>query len=369
MIEELLKSGDFTDTLRSIAQKRRQGVLEVKNEQQITRIYFVAGRIVDVDTEAVSSARDFLDWLEQAGLIVEPPILDNATYEEVFEALMTQGGLLANPENFKFLIEERVLDRIHFLKLGPTDNFYFSARIVANVSKFNPKISVGQYLLDLVALAELHERFAGWFSHDPTFRLIKPIPGDTPEVRLLTHAFERGGRFNQLIQSSGLSSFHFLELFQSLMKDGLIAESEQVEPEVPKAVASAVTDESQLERFDDDLTIPPEVEESWEEIELIPDPPAQVEANLAAPQPTVSTKTVPQPSPVTPVLDPIQPEQVLKPQPSIPHSQSSAGWKVWNARLLQSIIIVQASLLLFLAAVIFLVFTRWAAFLQPFDTL
>lgn len=161
----LINPDNLSAALRAISQKRRHGVFTTQFNGKSMQVFFVQGKVVDVREPEVNSAHDLEAWLRRAGAIAATAVPINAnSYDGLFHVLEATGS--ASLEQFKSAVRHRILDKLY--ELGEVEGGFFSfeAKMVEYEDQYCPSISVGQVLLDLVALKSDTARFLEGYPDD-----------------------------------------------------------------------------------------------------------------------------------------------------------------------------------------------------------
>jgi hypothetical protein len=223
----------LTTVLRQIGQKRRQGVLELVSPERHVEILFVQGKIVEVLSQGEDVSKAALTRLKEAGIVPPQWVYDSQeggepqdqSYRALFLALV-EAGVPLDEDLFRNTIKQCVLDRLYQIDLSGSARFQFRVEMVEYDREFSPTISIGQVLLDLVALPSNRERFEKLFpesAHLAVKRTEVPEGVLTAEEKLIYAALSEPLPVETLQKRVMLSRFYFWDGVLSLFERGLIA--------------------------------------------------------------------------------------------------------------------------------------------------
>lgn len=221
----IINEESLTSLLRNISQRRRQGVLEISYPQGPVRISFIQGKIVEIERGDVPPACELMSILEESGRIPhglswQMPDDRSTAYQTLFDALVGSGvaeGI------FLQALRHRILDGIYGLDLTTGSYYTFKVQMVECERNFAPHISVGQVLLDLVALATDSPRFEALFASNTVLKAVNDFSGVlSDEEQILFEMITDGAEFDRLKSASMLSRYHFQDAMLSLHERGAI---------------------------------------------------------------------------------------------------------------------------------------------------
>lgn len=226
----LVTKESLSELLRTLSQRRRNGWLEIQYPDQQVNLGFMQGRICEVQHNAQSSTEEFAERLELAGYAVERSKIGwNESYSSLFVAIndgASKGQKLSIEESkFKEALKHRLLDSLYALLEQAGGTYEFRNGIVEIDSEFSPSISVGQLLLDLVAL---NSDESGFREKVGSKNWVERIGSDAPhglseeEVSLLSLVNSAGLKVTRLKELSLLSKYHFDSAFSHLLGQGLV---------------------------------------------------------------------------------------------------------------------------------------------------
>lgn len=244
--------------LRSISQRRQQGVLEIRLVDGEIKIYFVAGRIVELSVGASSPVQDLKNRIVSAGLLKEgaEQVLDK--YEALFRELHTSGPDTIDIESYKRMIKHRLLDKLYSLDLNNGGMFAFKIQMVQVEKDFMPSISVGQVLLDLVAYQAEKPTLSKLITEGVHVKLVtEPNYLVSEEERVLLEALTGEITIQELTNKTLLSCYHFQEAFLTLQRNGIIAVVDARKSDLNKESSIDVILDSTSEEINQKSDTPP----------------------------------------------------------------------------------------------------------------
>jgi len=223
MLSGALNSENLTQTLRDISQRRRQGILSLEVNEEKFEVWFVQGRVVDVVTLGSNKIDEILVLLKRIGKVPQTlDFHDSSSYTDLFKALNADRVLVAETQ-FREVIKHHLLNKLYFLNEQSSGYYSFQVRMLEHDKNFAPSISVGQLLLDLVALKTDSAQFAQLFGEDPSIQRTEVEGGAFNEdEQELWDQIGQGIRFSDLQRGSYLSRFHLQEILLSFSAKGLL---------------------------------------------------------------------------------------------------------------------------------------------------
>lgn len=330
----IVHNDGFSQLLRTLAQRRRQGCLEVALPDGKILISFVTGRIVEVVKNDLSPVVEVWTMLSQAGYFHGEL---EAGWEGSYSELLAQSNVseLLTSEMLKSAVSVRILNHLYALERVPTGLFAFQSQMVDYDVDYCPSISVGQLLLDLVQLETDNEKFLSLF---PEGNMISAIHGEISasmnvEEGVVFDLVQAPVSLESLRNSAILSEYSLREALLKLHERGLI---EVVEPAPTNSDLLTSDLLSQLDSTIDS---------------------AFLEGERIASEASLSTAS---------------PEMQIQPNSELVEATSERAYKTFakitelNARLLNSEIVPQAILLGFLMCSILVPFFFWGRTLTVF---
>jgi hypothetical protein len=229
---------NFSQTLRGISQRRKQGILEVTLPTTKATIFFVQGRIVETvlnDENPVVTVCDRLVAAGRCSMPNDPNWQDS--YQALWNAIKNDGppGRPLEFALFKKIIQHRVFDALYVLNTTNPGVFHFQSQMVEHDKECAPSISVGQLLLDFVALEGDAAAFFQKFPKDKGIRRKGSAESGqlTEEEVLLLEELSVPLIFEDLKLRSMLSTYTMREALLRLQSVGLIEVCD-----LPKGIAS-----------------------------------------------------------------------------------------------------------------------------------
>lgn len=235
--------------LRQIGQKRRQGVLVLTSPEGKLSLWFHQGKAVEASrADAPSPAEEVLSWLAGAQMVpegfewkpVKPPSSEDGGEASAFDAgayrefylELAKAGATIEAELFRRVVRQRVLEQIYRINLSGNAVFTFYPQAVSIDREFSPSISVGQLLLDMVALPSNRARFGELFPADGWVgRTDVPEGVLTIEERIVYDALTSPCALGELSARTMLSEFHLIDALLALYERGLVtAQQDPIRP-------------------------------------------------------------------------------------------------------------------------------------------
>ena len=233
MLSGILNPDNLSATLRDLSQRRRQGVLEVTLPDRKVEVLVVQGRIVDVMDVDGNPFATVVERLRRAGMLPDEFTLplECESYKELFLKINEQ--VVVEQSTFKLAIKHKVLDQLYQIEASGGGFFSFQVRMIEFDREFSPNISVGQLLLDIVALNSDRERFERTFGAETLIRAAKLPDGagqnHSEEEQALLDAIGDAIAWSELKHKCLLSAFHVQDTLLAFKDSGRI-KLEQVAP-------------------------------------------------------------------------------------------------------------------------------------------
>ncbi len=231
----VISQENFSQVLRSLSQKRKHGVLEIQYAEKRVDVSFVQGRIVEATLFDVNPVEEVVGILRSAGMIKgELESGWEVSYDALFQAFASRDPGLGVVEEkvFARAVKHRVLDLLYGVVAKEGGYYNFKTMMVECSKHFAPSISVGQLLLDVVALQSEGHKFSETFKEGVILkrdvaRAAQMEGSSLPEEELaIFEALSEDLSLEELRLKSLLSIYHFQESLRSLHTRGLIAVSE-----------------------------------------------------------------------------------------------------------------------------------------------
>lgn len=162
----VISEENLAQILRGISQKRRHGVLEVHAGDRVIEITFFQGKIVDVLNRRAPLARRVAERLVRRGLLAAGEWVSAIEKSEQLAEHIRQTGDRVPSELLVLAREQQALDDLYRLELVDGSYYHFRVEMVAGPEEGELQLSVGQLLLDLVAIKESKVAFGVQFPED-----------------------------------------------------------------------------------------------------------------------------------------------------------------------------------------------------------
>lgn len=325
MITGVINTDNISQVLRSISQRRQQGVLEVNFSDRRIDIFFVQGKVVDVQHSDQNHLLEVLETLQRGKRVPEDFVLEAASYEELQLQL---AGVGVDEELFKLVLKHRILDRLYRLDFDSSAYYNFKVQMVEGDRKVLPAVSVGQLLLDLVSLESEKAGFESAFPSQARLECGLSASFASEEERLLYESIGAGGTVAEVAARCMLSCFHYREALSALHERGFVT------------VTGGASAETGTERGFDVSSIVEALEQS-------------ARADLLA---SMSIDAPGEP--------PAAAGEELEPPGRLAELRMQVGF--WSARLLQERAVPHVIVYLFLAAALLLPLFFWGGILARF---
>ncbi len=220
----ILEGENLVALLRSISQRKRQGVLEIHEQGNLRKICFVQGRIVEFLNGDKPPAFEVAEKLCAAGYLASMKDVPLGGYKEVFEHLKEgKGGVELNRKIFLRAVRHRVLEQMYTLNAQSGAPYLFTVQMIEYEKDFAPVIPTGQVLLDLVALHTEGDRYNALF---PSGSIVRAVSEEeislSEEEEIIYRLCKTGLSVEDLVVKSLLSSYSFQEAVLSLLDRGSI---------------------------------------------------------------------------------------------------------------------------------------------------
>ncbi len=334
--------------LRSISQRRRQGVLEVQLAAAQLQFFFVQGRVVEGARSESSGPKETLTLLIEAGLVADDNEYDVSTYAHLWAGLQRSG--VVEEGDFRRMVKHRVLNHLYGLETAGERTFYtFKVQMVECERDFAPNISVGQVLLDLVALESEGQQFEEFFPDDCLIRRgQEESPALSEEESILYELVGiHGMGVSVLRRQALLSRYHFESSLLSMLSRNIIA----IDEEGPQAMAGLGTD-ALLQALDRSI------DDSFEAEVMLASAAERARGQRSSDRPAVIEGIAEKQSG--------EPAPVRSEEQRFPVIGFSTRCAAWSARIMQSHWTVHLGVMLFLLACLYCPLAWWGSVWKGF---
>ena len=218
----VLTHDSLPTVLRAISQRRRQGVLEVHFTEHQIHLSFVQGRVVEGCLAGTSGPAETLELIRAAGLVTSDAECDVSSYAQLLASLLSHSDL--DEVTLKRIVKHRILNHLYSLDAGVSTFYAFKVQMVDYEREYSPNISIGQVLLDLVALETEHQQFEEFFPDGSVVsRGEEENPALSEEESLLYELIAAGGlALSSIERQALLSRYHFETSLLSLLTRNII---------------------------------------------------------------------------------------------------------------------------------------------------
>jgi hypothetical protein len=254
----IINSKTCDEVLMGLSQKKKHGTLEVTIDSQIISLRFFSGRITEVREDDFPMAHSVAQMLKEAEVISSlPEGREFETFNEL-ELYLHETGARFNREGLRNTAKHFMLEVLYGMDLDKGGYFTFRAEMVNVEKDYIPTISVGQFLLDRVAIYSEEEQFFTLFPPQCIIHLAGMQPDSLiPEESRVVWILNAKGpqELQRLKVLSLLSEYAYQEMLLKLYREGTIEvtfpQSEST-PEFPD---------------DDEVFIPESLPEEYETVE------------------------------------------------------------------------------------------------------
>lgn len=139
---------DLSSILRSLSQKRRQGVLEIYDGDVTIKIFINSSKIVGIENTAKSFYEEVKVLMQNGGF--SPLITENVTnLDSLFSAyIKTSSNIKRANDIFRNICQKVFFDKLLSVKLKGKTHYNFNVQSTGGESPFLTPIPIGQFLLE-----------------------------------------------------------------------------------------------------------------------------------------------------------------------------------------------------------------------------
>lgn len=224
----VLNKDNLSNVFRGLSQRRQQGTMEINLQDGVVKLLFVQGKIVEVIENDRKPSDEVAEILVAAERVPAGTVGTGEPYRDLFNRLTAEMAApeRLNEEIFKQAIRRRILDKLYGLQLGGGAYFSFKVEMVEHDRDLAPQISIGQLLLDYVALDTDGAQFGELFPPEYVVELgmgVSSSAGLSEEEAVIFELIKGEGRsVEDLTRFSLLSRYHIQEALLAMHKAGLI---------------------------------------------------------------------------------------------------------------------------------------------------
>lgn len=212
----------LSQVLRNISQRRRQGVLELHFGDRVVHVHFVQGKIVELAERGSAPAQEIANILVAANLLSPQFAAGINSYQDLLLPLQVGAASAGTTpkELVKRAVRHRILSKLYLLDLDSPALHSFDSTMVEYQRDFAPSISVGQLLLDIVALHSDRSKFLSIFGSNMLLSRGEAEPTSLSEEEMLLHSL--------LAQAQDLDSLRLRSMLSEYaFQDALLRMHEQ----------------------------------------------------------------------------------------------------------------------------------------------
>lgn len=219
----------LSQVLRNISQRRRHGVLEVRLTEKSIRLSFWQGKVVDAQEEGRSGPAEVLESLIAADLVPEGFRSPLTSYAALRAALRadTRTSARITDAVFQRAVQQHVIGLLYSLNPDAPALTGFDSSMVEYEREFAPSVSIGQLLLDHVAMQTDRARFLGIFSGNVVIaRGVETAPGLSNEESVIFEILPEPRSLGEVRRLSLFSEFALQESLLRMYENGIVRVSE-----------------------------------------------------------------------------------------------------------------------------------------------
>lgn len=361
----VLNSENLSQIFRGLSQKRRHGTLEINYADQVQRVLFAQGKIVEV-IGTVNPVHEVLELLQAADVIpASTGPVQVQRYGDLLLCGRTNGaaGDSIEPSVVRRAVKHRVLDRLYRLNLDVGAFYTFKVEMIEYDREFCPAISVGQLLLDFVALKDDARQFLATFPDDAVIgRARAPGRALTEEESVIYALTEHSITLNDIRRRSMLSGYHLQDALLSLHGQGCIGVMEDAPPPTPEVSANGGEAGDGMFAAFDSL-----IESVGTELENIVEPaPAETKSAPLVTEGDVTQRVVqPRPAVAREARPAAEPPKKAAAQ-AAPKISLGMRLNIWNAQLLRSQVTAHCVVFFLLLAALLAPLLLWVDAIRAF---
>jgi hypothetical protein len=351
----VLTSENLASVLRDISQRRRQGTLAINLLNRQIEILCVQGKVVEAVEVGISPVAEMVEILVKAGRLAEAPAKIPENYKALFQNMNSNPANIFDEALFRQVVKERVLNKLYSLDVKSGAHYGFQMQMIEYDRDFCPSISIGQLLLDMVALESDRERFLSVFGGNGQVMLTGLEGGtlSTEECTVL-ESIGAGASLAEIQHLAMLSSYHIQDAMLTLYDAKMI--------KVGAARKSAADDDN----FDDMLS---SFEQSIDQAFDVHQTPEEEDSELSL-KDVINVRQNRDPSILPEDSDGSQSEDDGSGQDYSAASSRLANWqsrmRLLSIRLTQSPSVVHAFVLTFLTVALLVPLLMWGNVLGMF---
>ena len=244
MLTGIVNQESLAQLLQSIAQRRKQGDLEITLAELAVKISFIQGKIVEFSEGALVPAHEVFALMKRSGVFKnEVPEFSGISYQELLKFSEEHWAGQGTPaETLKSAVKKRLLDKLHPFEIEGTVPWGFRVGGVGVDRGIAAGTSVGQLLLDWAEVDAVWDRWERELQPGIIVSRAKEFSG-TPgpdESALIAH-LEHPRTLEDLEARSFLDTLAFRQAVLSLLDSGGVLREA---PAIPVVAAPVVPSEN-----------------------------------------------------------------------------------------------------------------------------
>lgn len=306
----IITEENLSQILRGISQKRRHGVLELHAGERVLEISFFQGKIVNLCDQGKSLARSVAERFVRRETIYAHPWIETIDTVHSLAEQLSLGGEDVAPELLALVVSQQALETLYTLRLESGSYYHFRVEVVAAPTDLDLQLSVGQLLLDLVALKDDRTAISRAISDDMI--IARGIPQEREyslEEQDLIWLVDGEMTVAQLRARSLLNSPTFDDTLYGLINEGVLERQDAPDSTSPPLFDMGALDAS-IDRY---------VDEALKESDVVDETVPEVRVARAIPQ-SKTMADVGKPTPAVKVPRLAQWNEKLLANPAIPNA-------------------------------------------------
>jgi hypothetical protein len=233
MLQGVINNNNIEEIFRGISLKRKQGDFEIDFGESKYRIFFINGKVVDIEKIGSSTVEEIVNLYCNAGVLTEVVCqeivsVENISLKELYNRLTAFG---ITQEGFKFVVKHNILQKFFQIDLQLNGIYSFTMGTPLVDKEYMPSIATGQLLLELVSFRSLMETFHQTFpknalvvkaANKDSLTVSNHIANLNERSRIVYSLIEERSDFYALKAKSFLCDYYYFDALITLEKLYLI---------------------------------------------------------------------------------------------------------------------------------------------------
>ncbi len=181
----VITADNFSQILRPISQRRQSGELVITSGDDVTKILFDKGKIVEVTKNESTNYEVLLEKLTLAGIMQYEDVEAPQSYEQTCEVFLKTASIKPEEvarEKFQLAVKELIYEQLYSFKPHTGALYSFEMKGIEVETDMLPSIPVNQYLLELPDVEEILTRSSA-FEAEPPFEIVQLVPEKKDDIR------------------------------------------------------------------------------------------------------------------------------------------------------------------------------------------